>query len=109
MSIGYVWTFQKMEVKLQDGNLQNVVLSVMWTYIGTDDSAQKSSSISGVSEILPPDPDSFTPFDNITFDQTVGWVSAVENVPSLESELSQIITSMINSDIVMMPPPFNEG
>ena len=75
MADTFVWGIAQLERKLSDG----VVYTAHWTATATrevaDDTVLTASRYSSVS-FGDPDPDNFTPYEDLTEGQVVGWVLA---------------------------------
>tara|TARA_R100000655_G_scaffold50650_1_gene88268 strand:- start:628 stop:996 length:369 start_codon:yes stop_codon:yes gene_type:complete len=89
------WQVDTMDVTYTEGSLSDVVTSVAWRAIATDgtfvdpDGTTRplSATTIGSVEVTPPDPDSFTPYADITETQAVGWAKdALGNEKVLEIE-----------------------
>ena len=89
-----VWKVANMERKLPDGDVppdgQIYTIHYIVTYYDQGESAGAYGSV-GLGD---PDPDNFTPYDQITKDQAIGWVKAAlgdEQVASIEAALEEQI------------------
>lgn len=94
-----VWNIANMERKLPDGTTppegQVYTLHYTVTHYDQSETAGCYGSI-GLSEA---DPNSYTPFDQITEEQAVGWVRAAlgdEQVASIEAALISQIQEKLN-------------
>ena len=81
MAVTYTWQIINLERKTKEGDLDNVVYKVSWTFLGVDsevdpDDNPYSGSFSDTTVIGNPDPDNFTPFADVTKDQCEAWVIA---------------------------------
>lgn len=106
MSKNYTWTYPTLYVKLNEDNLSQVVTQILWVCDGIDGDSQLRSNLTGMISLGPPDPDNFTSFDDLTYDQIQIWVNGIIDSSSIQDEIGNIIDSKINSDIVAMSPPF---
>ena len=89
----YVWTIQSLSV-VQSPEPMTVVLS---GYTLTGEDTGTVAQMSGVVQLLPPDPGNFTPYDQITQAQAVEWTQAAlgpTGVAGLESSVQQMIDQM---------------
>jgi hypothetical protein len=54
-----------------------------------------------------PDPENFTPYDQLTEEQVVGWLEAELDVPAMTASLQENIDLQINPVVVTLPPAWN--
>ena len=111
MATSFSWNIKNMEVRKSEGNLSDVVIVVYWDRDGSRTVSGKtySASSAGVTIVGPPDPYSFTPFDQLTEQQVVGWVES-----SLGQEQLAVIDARIDKEIAgqaapqqeVLPPPW---
>lgn len=79
-------------IKQQDG-LSNVVIRASWRLFGTVNGF--TDSIYGEEIFNQPDPNNFTPVENLTEEQILGWMNL--DMPKLENLLSSQIQQKTNS------------
>ena len=96
-------------------NFQDVVFSINWNYEAsyTDPATQKiyKSSFSTITKVDTDNISSFIPFEDLTLEQTIEWINAVENINSIKQNLCDQINNQINPPpptIVILPPPFSQ-
>jgi len=90
----------------QDGGNTDVVYCVGYQLTATNDDG--SASASGTVGI-PLSSDTFTPYDQLTQDQVVGWVQAAlgaEQVAGLQDALANQIAEKKNPPVVTPPLPW---
>jgi hypothetical protein len=90
----------------QDGGNTDVVYCVGYQLTVTNDDG--SASTSG-SVGIPLSSDTFTPYDQLTQDQVVGWVQAAlgaEQVIGLQDALTNQIAEKKNPPVVIPPLPW---
>ena len=85
------WTISALDCKVDEDNLKDVVYTVHWRYRATDEN--------GITE-------DFTPYDELTKEQVVGWLEASMDVPAMDLSLDEQIYLLINPIDVTLPPPF---
>jgi hypothetical protein len=103
--ITYSWKFSELKIAPAEGNLQKIVKQVVFLLVATQDGA--STHVTGVATLGEPDPKNFTPFDQITQAQAVGWVSAAVDVAALKAELAARFNApSVATGLVSMAPPF---
>ena len=92
---------ENLECVKQQDNLSNVVVRASWRLFGTVDGF--TDSIYGEEYFSQPDPNNFTPLENLTKEQILGWMNL--DLPKLESLLSSQIEAKTN--MVTIKPSFN--
>ena len=96
----YTWTVNQMfTLNTPDPGF---VVRAFWTFTGSDSGV--SASLSGVSEFTQPG-DPFTPYDQLTQDQVIGWVQASlgpQEIAGMETSINANIQSQLS------PPPIPE-
>lgn len=95
----FTWTVNQMFTL--DTPDPGFVARVFWTLTGTDGGI--SSSLTGVSEFAQPG-DPFTPYDQLTQDQVIGWVQASIDPQEL-ANMEIAITANIQSRLAPPPTP----
>lgn len=77
MNLTYTWAIDRLQ-RASSGNLEGIVVQTYWTLTGTDE-----EGTSGVFHGATPfkledvDPLNFTPFDQLTEAQVVGWIEGI--------------------------------
>lgn len=92
---------ENLECVKQQDNLSNVVVRASWRLFGTVDGF--TDSIYGEEYFSQPDPNNFTPLENLTKEQILGWMNL--DLPKLESLLSSQIEAKTN--MITIKPNFN--
>ena len=111
----YTWTIQNFVAYPTFNDLQNVVFSVDWKLSATYVDETKTPSVEYVEECVESTPIStdniadFVPFEQLTLDITVGWISQVVDVDAIKIRLLSSIEHRMNPpppSVVILPPPF---
>lgn len=87
------WNIATLERHLSDG----VVYTGHWT-VSLEEQGESAGAYGSVG-FSDPDPDSFTPYDQLTKDQVVGWIKNTlgeEQVTSIEESLDAQIQQKLN-------------
>ena len=84
MAISFKWSVSKLRVIPQQGDKTNVVSVVEWLVQGTDEVNNITSSSCGIRSFVLGD--SFTPFDQLTEQQVLGWCFEPEIITLLNEE-----------------------
>lgn len=86
------WSIVALDVHTKVGEMDSVVYQVHWSAQMVD--GEHSASIIGADSLTDPDPDSFTPFEDLDKDTVLEWLHAKMGEERLqqmeESLLSQI-------------------
>jgi hypothetical protein len=105
MAITYTWNFSQFDIAPTQDELTDVVVVVHWRLTAVDGDYVASNY--GTAQLLSPNPSDFTPYDSITFDETVEWVRSSIDVASVEENLASQIERLRNPPVVSMKPPFD--
>ena len=100
------WIIERLLVKPTEGSETNVVITADWRCNGTQD--QYSGTCYGSASFAPPSGSSFTPYEDLTQEQVLGWCYAngVDKT-AIEANVAQQIENQINPPVVTLPLPWN--
>jgi hypothetical protein len=106
------WIIERLLVKPTEGSLTDVVITADWRCngietIGTgDDEKTYSGTCYGSASFAPPS-GSFTPYDQLTEQQVLGWcfASGVDKT-AIEANVTQQIENQINPPVIAPPLPW---
>jgi hypothetical protein len=106
------WIITKLECKISDNALENVVREIQWrrriTNIVND--IEYSSESSGNPIQLPePDQQAFTQFNDLTREQIESWIEASlghDIISAIDNKLISEINEYIQPTIISLNPPF---
>jgi hypothetical protein len=107
MTTTYQWTIQAMDCVPQEDGHTDVVVTAHWNASATD--GTYSSGVYGTQTFTYDPASSFTPYDQLTQEQVVGWVQAgmgIDAVTALQENLDKQIANQINPPIVTPPLPW---
>ena len=107
MATTYNWNVVQMEAYPEKDGYTDVVFQVHWTLTGTD-GEYTGGAYGSVGVLLDVD-GGYTPYDELTQDQVVGWVKdalGAEQVTQLEDNVAQQIADQINPPVVTPPLPW---
>lgn len=109
----FTYNFQNFMAYPTFENWQNVVFNIMWTYTATytDPVTKKvwTNDTRKLSNISTNDITDFVPYNQITEQMAIDWVTAGEDMTSVQQGLVAGINNQINPpppSIVILPPPF---
>jgi hypothetical protein len=98
------WIIERLLVKPTEGTLTDVVITADWRCNGSQD--QYSGTCYGSTSFFPPT-ENFTPYDQLTQDQVLGWCFASGvNQTAIEANVTQQINDQINPPIIAPPLPW---
>ena len=98
------WIIERLLVKPTEGSLIDVVITADWRCNGTQD--QYSGTCYGSTSFAPPSGE-FTPYEDLTEAQVLGWCFAngVDQA-AIEANVTQQIDDQINPPVVTLPLPW---
>lgn len=99
------WIISQMDTAPSVDGMTDVVKTVHW-YRQCQD-GEYMASIGGASGFAAPHEASFTPYDQLTFDQVCGWVEASVDVADIDAQLDEQIANQKNPPIVVLPLPWD--
>lgn len=96
MALTYVWEITSMKLQ-SDAQVTNAVVQTYWKCTGTDADGD-SGTFSGATpfDLATIDPDNFTPYDQLTEAQVLGWIEdTVNSNPSYKAHIDEQIEKQI--------------
>ena len=109
MAITNTWSVVQMDAYPELDGETDVVFSVHWQLNGTD--GTYNGSVYGSVGVTLDEGGTFTPYDQLTQAQVIGWVQDAlgeEQVASYEANVAQQIENQINPPVVTPPLPWSE-
>jgi hypothetical protein len=99
-----LWLIERLLVKPTEGTLTDVVITADWRCNGTDETY--SGTCYGSCSFAPPS-GSFTPYEDLTQEQVLGWCYAngVDKT-AIEANVTAQIENQINPPVVVLPLPW---
>jgi hypothetical protein len=98
------WIIERLLVKPTEGTLTDVVITADWRCNGSQD--QYSGTCYGSASFAPPT-DSFTPYEDLTEQQVLGWCFANGvDQKAIEANVTAQINDQINPPIIAPPLPW---
>lgn len=107
MTTTYQWTIEALDCVPQEDGKTDVVVTAHWSVLATD-GTYKSSACNTQAFTYNPTKE-FTPFENLTQEQVVGWVQqsmGVDAVTALQEWLDKQIANQIIPPVVTPPLPW---
>jgi hypothetical protein len=106
------WIIERLLVRKVEGTYSDVVITADWRCNGTettgtgDTQDQYSGTCYGSASFAPPT-DSFTPYEDLTEQQVLGWCfSNGVNKTAIEANVTQQINDQINPPVIAPPLPW---
>lgn len=103
-AITYTWGIANLEVVPSEDGLSNVVKNIHWTLSATD--GQFTASGYGSAGTGAVDPDAFTPYEELTQADVIGWLEQLLEVDQLRTSLANQIADQQNPPIITPPLPW---
>ena len=99
-----LWLIERLLVKPTEGSNTDVVITADWRCNGTDETY--SGTCYGSCSFQPPS-GSFTPYEDLTQDQVLGWCyeNGVDKT-AIEANVTLQIENQINPPVVTLPLPW---
>jgi hypothetical protein len=104
MANTYNWRINALDAKIHEGDNDNVIYTVHWSFMATDETGEYSASSIGTMgvEYNPEEP--FIEYADLTKEDIVGWLEAGLDIDSMKQNLSDQISKLENpTDIVLRP------
>lgn len=108
MSVTNTWVIEQMDCYPQAEGKIDVVFTVHWRVNATD--GTYNATCYGTQGVAYAAGSPFTPYDNLTQAQVIGWVQdamGTEQVASIEAGLATSIANQVNPPVVTPPLPWN--
>ena len=92
MANTYSWIINALDAKIHKDDLDNVIYTVHWSFIGQDDSEEpiSASSIGTLGVKYNPE-NPFISYDDLTKEDVVGWLEDGLDVDSMKENLDKQI------------------
>jgi hypothetical protein len=105
MATQITWIIEQMSVAPQLDGQTDVVVTAAWRCNGVD--SQYTGTIYGTATFTLSQGSSFTPYDQLTQDQVLGWCyeNGVDKTAT-EANVAQQIQNQINPPVVVLPLPW---
>lgn len=103
--ITYTWVISALECKINENNLENVVQTIHWRYIGND--GEIRSDVYGSVSLDSPDPNNYIPYENLTQTIVENWLESNLDVTQYQNMISDQIELIKNPVIITLPLPNN--
>ena len=95
MANTYNWKINALDAKIQEGDNSNVIYTVHWSYIASDESGEYEVNSIGTMGVEY-DPDNFIPYADLEKNDVVSWLEVGLDVASMQENLDKQIELEIN-------------
>ena len=104
----YNWKINALDAKIHENDLDNVIYTIHWSFIGQDDSEEpvSASSIGTLSVQYNPE-DPFIEYDDLVKSDVVGWLEEGLDVDSMKENLDKQIELKIHPVNETLRPDWN--
>jgi hypothetical protein len=108
MEIVYSWAIEQMQEVPQQGSLTDVVINISWRRFGTTvvDDKEYQAGAFGFFVCSQPSGEDFTPYEDLTREQVIGWLEAGLDVEAINLNLIAQLNDQINPPVVILPLPW---
>jgi hypothetical protein len=98
----YKWTISALDCKVNEDGLTNVITTIHWRYSATDEDGI-TSEIYGAQLMSSPNPESFTPYEEVDLNVISNWLESKMNMEKIQEDLINQIELIKNPIIVTLP------
>jgi len=108
MANEYQWQISQLECYPQQDDHTDVVFVVHWRRQATD--GTYSADIYGAQSVTLAPEAPFTPYEDLTFEQVVGWLEDAMGEETLAAQVAALdkqIENQINPPVVVLPLPWS--
>lgn len=110
MAITYNWVISAMnEYPTTSDNLTDVVFTVHWRRNATEVVGENTyfADVYSTLSVPAPNPDDFTPYEQLKFEQVCAWLEAGLDVEAIDASLAQQIEEKKHPKAVSLPLPWD--
>ena len=104
----YNWIISQMNCYPSVDNLNDVIFCIHWRRSATTIVNEKEyyTDIYGAFTCEQPNPQDFTPYNDITYEQVCGWLDAGLPVAEMDANLDNQLANLINPPVITLPLPW---
>jgi len=92
--IAYSWEIHPIECLVLEQGLSYVANNIPWTYTGTNEYG-RVYAIDGKTKVGAPNPEIFTPFDDLTKTIVEKWLVNILDIPALQAQIEAMAEAEI--------------
>ena len=90
----YQFKINAVDVHTQVEELEKVIYSVHWSYVAENEDGV-TANIIGVKSVSEPNPESFTPFEQLIQDDIISWIEPSFQLSEMQSALDAQIAEKV--------------
>ena len=90
----YQFKINAVEVHTQVEELEKVIYNVHWSYVAENEDGV-TADIMGVKSVSDPNPESFTPFEQLVQDDIISWIEPSFQLSAMQSALDAQIAEKV--------------
>lgn len=111
MANTYSWTINKLDVRPTQDSLTDVVYNIHWTYVAISDQKDTEGNfykteLIGTSVVSSPEASQFTPFEELTKNQVVGWLEEDASIANIQQVADDNLNELINPTSISKNAPW---
>ena len=91
MANSYNWIISNLDAKIEDQGKSDVINTIHWRYVATDESGDYTKSMYGTYSVSYESGDSFIEYADLSKDDVVGWLEEGLDVEEMKSNLDSQI------------------
>ncbi len=103
----FTWTIAALDCAVSKDGLSNVVQTIHWRYRGTNEN-DNTSEVYGSQSVGDPNPDEFTPFDDLTLETVSQWLESIMDMEEIKQNIENQINELENPTHITLPLPTPE-
>jgi hypothetical protein len=84
---------------------EKVVTSINWVYRGENENGTKFEMFDNL-KVPDPNPDDFTDFENLTYQQVCSWIENLVDVNAMHTNITEQIELLEQPKLITLTPPF---
>jgi len=110
MKTNFQWVISALNCAVESEGLQNVINVIHWRYNATKVDGDKTyfADTYGASRVAQPNPQNFTPYEDVTEDEVINWLEQILPVETMQASLEANIALQINPVEVTLPLPWTK-
>jgi hypothetical protein len=108
METNFQWVISQLNCAVESEGLPNVINVIHWRYNATKVEGDKTyfADTYGSSSVSHPNPQNFTPYEDVTEEEVINWLEQILPVETMQSGLEANIALQINPTEVTLPLPW---
>lgn len=100
----YKWTISALDCAVSKDGLTNVVETIHWRYMGTNENGVSCERY-GALPVGEPNPEEFVDYENLTLEVISTWLESIMDMENLNQEILDCINLRENPTHITLPLP----